>query len=226
MRKVLIAIPAMDGTIHMGTMRALMAEMLGMLELKWTYDLFEVVGCSLMEDARNLCVSRFLGSDFENLVFLDHDVTWAPGAMIRLLNKPVDVVAGAYRHRTDPETYPVKWLTERDELWADPETGLLEVEAVPTGFLRISRAAAERMRDACDWYHDAKAPDGKSWTMFDRIRDENHQKWGEDFAFCKRWRDLGGKVWLDPEIEMGHIGNKTFTGTIGSWLKGRDDGAG
>lgn len=220
----MIAIPAMTGTIHMATMRHFFAEMLGFLEMKWTFDLYEVVGCSLMEDARNLCVSRFLASDFENLFFLDSDVVWEPGAMIRLLEKPVDVVGGAYRHRSDPVSWPVKWDESRAELWADPKTGLIEVEGAATGFLRISRLAAEKMRDNCDWYHDSQAPDGKSWSMFDRIRDENHQKWGEDFAFCKRWRALGGKVWIDPEIKMGHIGNKIFEGKIGDWLKGGRDG--
>lgn len=221
MRKVLIAIPAMSGTVHMGTMRSLLAEMLGMIEIGWTFDIYEVVGCSLMEDARNLCVSRMLGSDFTDLVFLDSDVCWEPAGMIKLLRHPVDVVAAVYRHRSDPVSWPVKWLEDRKELWADPATGLLEVEGAPTGFMRITRAAAEKMTAAAEWYHDKQAPEGKSWMLFDRIRDENHQKWGEDFSFCKRWRELGGQVWIDPELEMGHIGNKTFTGKIGTWLKER-----
>lgn len=221
MHKVLIAIPAMDGTIHMGTMRALLAELLGLIQAGWLFDIYEVVGCSLMEDARNLCVSRMLGSDFTDLMFIDSDVCWEPGAMIKLLMHPVDIVGAVYRHRRDPVTWPVKWLEERDELWADPATGLLEVEGAPTGFLRITRAAAEKMVASAEWYHDAQAPDGKSWMLFDRIRDANHQKWGEDFSFCKRWREMGGQVWIDPEIEMGHIGNKTFTGTIGNWLRNR-----
>jgi len=221
MPKVLIAIPAMSGTIHMGTMRALFAEMLGFISLGWTFDIYEVVGCSLMEDARNLCVSRMLGSDFTDLLFLDSDVVWEPGAMVKLINYPVDVVAGVYRHRSDPVSWPVKWLEDRAELWADKDTGLIEVEGAATGFMRISRKAAVTMSENTEWYHDRQAPEGKSWMMFDRIRDENHQKWGEDFAFCKRWRALGGSVWIAPEIEMGHIGNKTFTGKIGDWLRNR-----
>jgi hypothetical protein len=176
-----------------------------------------------MEDARNLCVSRFLSMEFDDLFFLDSDIAWEHGAMVKLLKKPVDIVAAAYRHRSDPITWPVKWLDDRKELWADPKTGLLEVEGVPCGFLRITRSAALEMTLKAEWYKDRQAPDGKSWCLFDRIRDENNEKWGEDFSFCKRWREMGGKVWLDPEIEMGHIGGKTFQGKIGDWLRDRHE---
>ena len=30
-----------------------------------------------------------------------------------------------------------------------------------------------------------------------------------------------GKVWIDPEIKMGHIGYKTFEGHLGNWLRDR-----
>lgn len=221
MHKVLVCIPAITGTVHMGTMRALFAELLGVIREGWEFDLFEVVGCSLMEDARNLCASKFLDTGYTDLVFVDADVAWTAGAMVRLIKQPVDVVAAVYRHRADPVSWPVKWLADREFLQADPATGLLEVEAAPTGFMRITRAALLKMTEATPWYHDHVAPGRKSWMLFDRIRDDNGQKWGEDFAFCRRWRALGGQVWIDPEIEMGHIGNKTFTGHIGEWLKDR-----
>ena len=65
---------------------------------------------------------------------------------------------------------------------------------------------------------DTKAE--KAYALFDPYR-IGRIKFGEDYSFCRRWRDIGGKVWLDPEIKLGHIGFKTFVGTIGSWLKDR-----
>jgi hypothetical protein len=44
---------------------------------------------------------------------------------------------------------------------------------------------------------------------------------GEDYAFCRRWTDMGGKVWVNPEIKMGHVGYKTFQGHLGDWLRSR-----
>ena len=36
--------------------------------------------------------------------------------------------------------------------------------------------------------------------------------WGEDFTFCKRWRDIGGKVYLDALLRFQHIGRKAWSG--------------
>jgi hypothetical protein len=39
-------------------------------------------------------------------------------------------------------------------------------------------------------------------------------KYGEDYSFCKRWRDMGGQVWVDPSISMGHLGTKIWKGRL------------
>ena len=38
--------------------------------------------------------------------------------------------------------------------------------------------------------------------------------WSEDYGFCNRWRELGGEVWCDPEIQLGHIGTKIYQGDV------------
>jgi hypothetical protein len=35
----------------------------------------------------------------------------------------------------------------------------------------------------------------------------------EDYAFCHRWRQIGGKVWLDTRSRLRHIGPYEFCGT-------------
>jgi len=37
---------------------------------------------------------------------------------------------------------------------------------------------------------------------------------GEDWNFCRRWRELGGAVWLDPTIELQHHGATVFAGRL------------
>jgi hypothetical protein len=34
----------------------------------------------------------------------------------------------------------------------------------------------------------------------------------EDYAFCRRWRSLGGRVWLDTRGKLTHIGTHEFEG--------------
>jgi hypothetical protein len=34
----------------------------------------------------------------------------------------------------------------------------------------------------------------------------------EDYAFCQRWRSIGGTLWLDTRGELTHIGTHEFEG--------------
>ena len=51
------------------------------------------------------------------------------------------------------------------------------------------------------------------YNFFDTLHNtETKQYFGEDFGFCQRWRDMGGRIWVDPDICLNHIGRYTFTG--------------
>ena len=220
--RAMIAIPAYSGTIHLGTMRSLIA---GLFELANRGDSAEVndeCGNAMIADARAQIVAEFLASDCDQLVFIDHDVCWSAGALVGLLDHPVDVCAGIYPQRKDPITFPVRWIEECENLIANPRTGLLEVAGVPAGFLKITRAAATRMVDAYQnlEFFCERAPQQKAWGLFDPYRIEGtNLKFGEDYSFCQRWRDIGGQVWIDPEIQFGHAGTKTFVGHLGDHLR-------
>jgi len=42
----------------------------------------------------------------------------------------------------------------------------------------------------------------------------------EDFAFCKRWTDMGGEIWADLNSRLGHVGPMTFNGDLSSQFAG------
>jgi hypothetical protein len=52
-------------------------------------------GCSLITQARNQIVSDFLESDADKLVFIDADVSWEPGDIIKLASH--DQISSAAR---------------------------------------------------------------------------------------------------------------------------------
>lgn len=184
-------------------------------------------GDSLIADARNGVLAEFLKSGADDLVFIDYDVAWDGDEFMRLLNHPVDLVAGVYRIKKPDEEFPVRFL-ERGGRWDDPETGLLEVSGVPFGFVRMTRNCALRMTI---WYADrvyAHARTGKAWCVFDcGLADGLY--WGEDFFFCRRWIDTEGKVWVDAEMTLHHVGWKDhakpnegrmkYTGCLGDYLR-------
>ena len=43
--------------------------------------------------------------------------------------------------------------------------------------------------------------------------------YGEDIIFCKKWKEMGGRIWIDPKIDLIHVGVKhydyTFTDFVG-----------
>ena len=217
---VMIAIPAYTGVVHMSTMRSLMTDTLELVKRGDTFTIVDDIGNALIADSRGVIATRFWESDADCLVFVDSDVTWEKGALLRLVDHPVDLVAGIYPGRRDPITYPVHYL-DKKELWADPETGLLEVKSVSTGFLKLSRACIGKMIEAYpDKHYYTAERDKQFYPLFDHVFEDGY-KWGEDFSFCIRWRKIGGQVWVDPEIAMGHVGYKIFEGHLGNWLRNR-----
>lgn len=225
-KHVYIAAPQYAGTLYSGTSLSLVREILLMTDKGWQITLAPDVGNAEIAKCRGAFIAHFLGTDATDLWFLDHDIQWEPGAMVGLMEQPVDFAAGVYRHRCDPEAYSVRWV-DRPWLQADPETGLLEVDGVPAGFLRLSRACCEKMVAAhpdLEFWH-AKTPDNRAWHLFsDYWIDNDHGArlcLSEDYSFCHRWRDIGGKIWIDPTLKLGHCGPKTFTGSIGDWLRNR-----
>lgn len=232
-RHVAIAVPAYAGTVHLSTMRSLTHDIMAFARRGDTVSVIDECGGAYINDIRAHQLAKFRGlPGATDLVFVDHDVCWEPGAMLRLVDYPVDVVAGLYPMRSDPLRFPILFIEDRKELWADPATGLLEVAGVTGGFLRITRAAADRMVEAyaglvfdvpLDDAGNSKCPNNEAWDVFGtyRVPGNPRRKIQDDYAFCQRWRDIGGKVWIDPNIATGHTGQKTFSGQLGTWLKAR-----
>jgi hypothetical protein len=55
-----------------------------------------------------------------------------------------------------------------------------------------------------------------SYLFFDCMKDENNDYLSEDITFCKRWRDIGGKIYSDISMPLTHVGTYTFKGHIGA----------
>lgn len=169
-----------------------------------------------VDDARNRLVRDFLDSDCTDLVFLDSDLCWDAGDLVRLLRHDRDVVAGIYPKKQEPEEYPVKHLA--GEIWSDRD-GLIEVEGVPTGFLRIRRHVLDELAARAPSFLD-KTSKTPIPVIFERTM-ENGSRIGGDYTFCRKWRAAGGKIYIDPLMRFAHFGEKAWTGSYGGFLKRR-----
>lgn len=234
--KVMLAVPAYSGTIHMLTFRSIMAEVVEMAKRGWQTHLIDEIGNGLIGDCRAKMVARFLTeSDFTHLVFIDSDVCWKPGSLVRLIEHKEDFIAGLYPRRSDPITFSFRSKLENGEGLEFNEKGLVQVWGVPFGFVVLTRACCQKMVEAYDELkfqaergrdtQGNNVPALMAWALFDPYRPEGTMsKLGEDYSFCARWRDIGGKVFVDPYIPMGHIGLKTFEGTLGECMEAVEAG--
>lgn len=213
--KIVAAIPAYDRKITCATAHALLNEQGVAAAAGIELQVIFAPGSPYVHTARDQVVKEFLKTDAARMVFVDSDVAWEPGALIKLARNPVPFVGGAYRFKRELEGYPVEWL-DRPLLYTDPTTGLLEVSALPGGFLAVDRSVFDQLREA----HPGRryAHEGHEFHAYFHCPPGA----GEDGTFCAEWRATGGQVWLDPELTLTHVdGGASYTGHIGNWLRNR-----
>lgn len=223
---IFIAIPCHSGKPSHMTMIACQEAEKESAARGWKTTTYIRSGDSILVRARDVLFSMFLKSQCTDMLFVDGDIGWDPCAFSRILSHPVDVVGGVYPGRGDPPQPVVRPLFRPDgtvSMEVHYPSGLAEVEGVGTGFLRITRRAAECIAKSYEdcWYTDHTAPDlTKIYHVFDfKYNGKTRQLFSEDYVFCQRWRDLGGKVFVDVTLPLHHEGMKTYSMVFEDYLK-------
>ena len=196
---------------------------------------------SLITRARNRMVKVFLeNEDFTHLFWIDSDIDFKPEAVFRLLLADRDVVSGVYPLKIDywPQDGLPQGMTREDferrytQYAFNPvgqgleplapyvdEDGFIEVAEATTGFMCIKRDVILRMMKHYPQLN--YTPDGRGvdpaahlyWLFFDCMVDPDSGRYlSEDYAFCRRWRDMGGKVYADLTSRLNHLGQHTYFG--------------
>lgn len=222
--KILVAVPVYARTLPIQTVKCLMREHLHAIVVDGDEFHFHFLpSCSHAAMGRNQIVADFLKGPCDVLVFVDADVTTeTPGAIAkiaRLAVKHQQIVGGAYRYKHEPESYPVAWIDGpfRGVKLTD-STALLEVRTLPGGFMAVPREVFEKLRAAHPERRYQHA--GHDFHCFFQFAFIHGSMYGEDSLFCREWLEAGGKIYLDPEIELTHWDeNRPYPGHIGRWLK-------
>lgn len=216
--KILVAIPVYDGKLMIEVVRCLLNEQTIASASGDELSIRFLSSCSHPAMGRNQLAQDFLDSDADRLVYLDADVTFEPGSLIKIAHSPVDFVGGAYRFKMDEEKYPVGWFPGGQVPMN--RIGLCLVSTLPGGFLSLSRKVFETLKEKFperEYQHF-----GKTSHAFFSMPFKGGYLCGEDSNFCIEWQECGGQVWLDPELELTHWDfNKPYVGHIGKWLKSR-----
>ncbi len=196
-------------------------------------------GDALITRARANLVTLFLDDPgATHLLFVDADIGFTPAQVFRLIESGADVVAGVYpikrvnwdkarravgAGRLNLAAASLDYVLELD----DPNRvvvveGFTRLRYAATGFLMIRRHVLERM---CAHYaslkftrehsHDELAGSPNRFALFECMIDPASGTYlSEDFAFCKRWTDIGGEIWADLESRLDHVGPSVFHGDV------------
>lgn len=210
MSLIYVGIPSIDGKPCVATVKSLLSEQL-LAQREGVYLLVEFLcGCSLIGHARNMVASRFLGvPECQQMVFVDADIGWKAGDLVKLAKMPQPVIGATYRTKEPTERFHYHKPLEK-------VGSLYRVGGVPTGFLKIDRSVFEDLRNNTQAY---EGPDGVLHNYFPTGFHDGVM-YGEDFGFCRLWREHGGEVWLDPSINLRHYdGFQQFSGDAEEWLR-------
>lgn len=221
--KVMVAIPSYKGLVCLPFLDALYetAKVLDERKIPWAIHI--VYGHSYVQAARNDLVSAFLKSDCEKLVFLDEDVSWAPDAMLALLESDRPITAAVYPAKTDEVSnfpLPVVPICTSDGVPMVDGSYMRTVRAM-TGFMCIHREVFSKLQEA--YPNLAYTVWGKESIlhMFDFFPQGVYDGtwYGEDFAFCRLWEKIGGEVSVLPDFTLGHHGRgKAWYGNLSEYI--------
>lgn len=220
--RVLICIPTHDCKVSVPTCQSLVHSIAAGSRIHAVNLAFES-GNAIIARARNKLVAEFMAGGYDQLFFIDADLGWQPDAFVRLIQYPEEVVSGIYPYRYDEANaagqWPVKWQASEGETIEANEHGLIEVDGAPTGFMRIRRSAIEKLIAANPdkLVQCPQTVNGFYYALFNNeVR--NGKFTGEDYYFCDLWRQIGGKVFIDPNIGFEHMGMKSWRGNLAATL--------
>ena len=196
---------------------------------------------SLVHRARNVAVGRFLQkTDADVFMFIDADVEFTADAVVRLVKSPHDVSVAVYPKKVvmwDQVRKAVEQGDERNMAMLSSslvanigahkrtvEDGFVELLDGPTGFMAIKRSAFEKLEEKfpelnCKNDHQNRDFD-EYCAVFDCMIDPDSRRYlSEDYAFCRRWQQCGGRIFADINTTLGHVGNLPFSGCLNDRLK-------
>jgi glycosyltransferase involved in cell wall biosynthesis len=222
MKKVVFCTPTITKP-YPQFLAAMEASLPSLHEAGWdTESIFEI-GCPYISQARAKMLRKALDAGADVIVFLDHDLSWQPDALLRLLETEGEVVSGTYRFKHEPEEYMGAVVTNDEGFPIGRADGCLEAHSIPAGFLKVTREGVSRFaREFPELlYGDPMSP------FLDLFNHGAHQGtwWGEDYAFARRWRERCGKVWLIPNLQIDHHTSDTpYPGNFHEFLLRQEGG--
>lgn len=234
--KLFLAIPSADAKVSIHTMSAFLRTQSELLKHRISMSI-HTLNYAEISVARNVLTAWFVKSDCSHLLFCDDDISFEPQVIGDMISANARfVAAGCVKREVDLEKYaaarkpceskPEDEENRREALRAATRVnyapvrpvnrrgGVIEATQTGLGLALLRRDVFEVMLAA-----DAAAPLSyrKDWVgegvygYFDRIRiEEARSTLSEDYSFCRRWRQCGGRIWVLEGAHTRHHGEFAF----------------
>jgi hypothetical protein len=234
---IVVGTPCFGGLVGQSYMLSMLELLREAHKGAFELDVVLLGGDALITRARSTVVARFLDTPgATHLLFVDADITFAPTQVLRLLAADKDFAAAFYPlKQIDWPAVPGRVVGGEaleaaglsyvgslcDGAALRVENGFASARYAGGGFQLIKRGVFARMIAAYPETHftrvdvpaDRRPTSDNLYALFDPVIDPDTGRYlSEDYAFCRRWRAIGGEIWLDLESRLGHAGMQNFAG--------------
>lgn len=239
---IYLAVPCYGGRVELRFMSSVVALQAACRQRGVGLHVELMGGDALITRARSRLAAGFLAHpQATHILFCDADIGFSPQNAFRLLDSGHPVVAavcplkhidwekaraaataGVADLQAAAIGYVVRFLPTPDNSVEVDDGGFAKVAYGGTGFLMIARAAMQSLAEAHPELEadlgDVDIRDGgggpsRAVMLFDTlVEPQTGQYLSEDYAFCRRWRELGGEIWADFEARLTHVGYAAYTG--------------
>ena len=242
MMKTFVATPMYGGMCTGFFTQSMMMLQLAHQQRGWQMATSFIFNESLIDRARNSLAHAFMKTDCTHLLFIDADIRFDAGQVMALFDADKDVICGIYPkkeinwievikavQRGVPEGelrhYTGQWvvnLVDYVNTITVPQNQPVEIWAGGTGMMLIKREVMERMskivpsykNDVVDLSGTNKPQERISQFFATSIEPGTERLLSEDYHFCRTWREMGGKLYAAPWMNLGHVGSYVFEGQL------------
>lgn len=204
-KQITLGVPSNRG-VKNETARCLLELVAYMKDYRW-HILVPFEGYTIAEN-RNYLAAQALNAGSDYLLMIDDDMTFPYDTAEKLLDGGKDIIGVAYHSRGSIDKVKIvpngimaiaevdkgKYINLEKE--TDPQyKDVFECYATGTGIILIKTEVFRKVPQP--WFEFTYYENGKC-------------KEGEDWNFCFKAKDAGYKIWCDPKIKVGHIGDKIY----------------
>lgn len=205
--------PCYNEQVHYDYMLSVMAVDRMAAKLGHEVKTYIAAGTAILPRVRNRLVAQAMADKCDWIVCIDDDIGFNADDFFKLFNHGVDIVAAApakRHHRWDEQPAAVAKFPQGKITGQRTEAGRLwKMDAVATGFMAIRSTVIDRLEPVTTPYV-TEGTQVRSWFWLEMVTvDGQTTDEGEDYNFCRKFREVGGECWVDPDIRVRH-----YTGSV------------